>query len=191
MGQRAIPSRISRHSYHPGEQTVKNKNLDYRVKGFRTASDSVISGEPHDFEEGEENVFSPIELSDHILNLQPNDFLLEIEYDVVPGFIRAHNLADLIHGRTIEGGGILILKRVRPDIIRVVPSNGCQRRAIQPNGAMLVVAADDRRAGLRVIDIKATGEASPAHFAELAYYGMTLAAWLNDHQQFPEDDQPQ
>ena len=31
MGQRAIPSRISRHSYHPGEQTVKNKNLDYRV----------------------------------------------------------------------------------------------------------------------------------------------------------------
>jgi hypothetical protein len=32
MGQRAIPSRISRHSYHPGEQTVKNKNLDYRVE---------------------------------------------------------------------------------------------------------------------------------------------------------------
>ena len=31
MGQRAIPSRISRHSYHPGEQTVKNKNLDYRI----------------------------------------------------------------------------------------------------------------------------------------------------------------
>ena len=32
MGQRAIPSRLSRHSYHPGEQTVKNKNLDYRVE---------------------------------------------------------------------------------------------------------------------------------------------------------------
>ena len=32
MGQRAIPSRLSRHSYHPGEQTVKNKNLDYRVQ---------------------------------------------------------------------------------------------------------------------------------------------------------------
>jgi len=31
MGQRAIPSRISRHSYHPGEQTVKSKKLDYRV----------------------------------------------------------------------------------------------------------------------------------------------------------------
>jgi hypothetical protein len=32
MGQRAIPSRISRHSYHPGEQTVQSKKLDYRVK---------------------------------------------------------------------------------------------------------------------------------------------------------------
>jgi len=34
MGQRAIPSRLSRHSYHPREQTVKNKNLDYRVQRF-------------------------------------------------------------------------------------------------------------------------------------------------------------
>ena len=36
MGQRAIPSGISRHSYHPGEQTVKNKKLDYRVEYYRT-----------------------------------------------------------------------------------------------------------------------------------------------------------
>ena len=36
MGQRAIPSRISRHSYHPGEQTVKSKKLDYRVTGERS-----------------------------------------------------------------------------------------------------------------------------------------------------------
>ena len=85
-----------------------------------------------------------------------------------PGFIRAHNLADLIDGRAIEGGGTLILKRVRPDIVRVVPSNRCQRRAIQPDGAMIVVAADDQRTGLRIIDIKATGEVSSAHFSELA-----------------------
>jgi hypothetical protein len=31
MGQRAIPSWISRHSYHSAEQTVKNKKLDHRV----------------------------------------------------------------------------------------------------------------------------------------------------------------
>jgi hypothetical protein len=86
--------------------------------------DSVIAGELHDFEVGEENVFSPIELTDHILNVQPNDFLLEIEYDVVPGFITAHHLTDLVDGRAIAGGGTLTLKRVRPDIIRVVPTDG-------------------------------------------------------------------
>jgi len=42
MGQRAIPSRISRHSYHPGEQTVKNKNLDYRVIGINQGGDGRI-----------------------------------------------------------------------------------------------------------------------------------------------------
>jgi len=31
MGQCAIPSWISRHSYHSAEQTVKNKKLDHRV----------------------------------------------------------------------------------------------------------------------------------------------------------------
>jgi hypothetical protein len=31
MGQRAIPSWISRHSYHSAEQIVKNKKLDHRV----------------------------------------------------------------------------------------------------------------------------------------------------------------
>ena len=81
----------------------------------------------------------------------------------------------------IAGGGTLELRRVRPDIIRVVPPDGSPRRAIQPGGGMAAIAAEDRRAGLRIIDIKVTGEASPAHFAELAYYGMTLAAWLEHH----------
>src|SRR5215813_12198197 len=44
MGQRAIPSRISRHSYHPGEQTVKSKKLDYRVHS--TAEEMACSQTP-------------------------------------------------------------------------------------------------------------------------------------------------
>ena len=34
---------------------------------------------------------------------------------------------------------------------------------------------------MRIIDIKLTAEPSPAYFAELAYYGMTLAGWLEHH----------
>lgn len=44
MGQRAIPSRISRHSYHPGEQTVKSKKLDYRVKPLQNLREIVFEG---------------------------------------------------------------------------------------------------------------------------------------------------
>src|SRR6266700_2361781 len=117
--------------------------------------DCVISGASREFEAGEESVFTSIELRDYILNIQPNDFLLEIEYDVVPGFIAAHGLSDLVDGRSLAGGGTLTMKRVRPDIIRVVPSDGSQRRAIQPDGSMTVIPANDHRDGLRIIDIKA------------------------------------
>ncbi len=145
--------------------------------------DKIISGIQHDFQEGEERVFEPIDLSDHIWSAQPNNFFLEAEYEVVPGFVTAHSLADLVDGRSIAGGGTLNLERVRvrPDIILVVPPDASPRRAIQSGGCMETVAAKDKRAGLRIIDIKVTGEASPAHFAELAYYGMTLAAWLEYH----------
>src|SRR5712691_5272326 len=37
--------------------------------------DRVISGESRQFEAGEEAVFASIELRDHIINVQPNDFL--------------------------------------------------------------------------------------------------------------------
>jgi DNA replication ATP-dependent helicase Dna2 len=143
----------------------------------------VISGDSREFEAGEESVFTPMELRDHIINVQPNTFLLEVGYEVVPGFITAHGLTDLvdIEGCSITDRGLLTMKRVRPDIIHVVPCNGSRRRAIQPDGTITVIPADDRRVGLRVIDIKATGEASPAHFTELAYYGMTFAAWLDHH----------
>src|SRR6266851_3895640 len=82
--------------------------------------DRVLSGALHAFAVGEERVSRPMELRERLRHVQPNDFLLESEYDVVPDFIRAHHLADLVDGRAIAGGGTLTLTRVRPDIIRVV-----------------------------------------------------------------------
>jgi len=43
MGQRAIRSLISRHSYHAAEQIVKNKKPDFSVVLFR--SDFVLLSE--------------------------------------------------------------------------------------------------------------------------------------------------
>ena len=42
MGQRAIPSRISRHSYHLPEQNVKDKKLYHRVKKYLQKADEHI-----------------------------------------------------------------------------------------------------------------------------------------------------
>jgi Transposase DDE domain len=41
MGQRAIRSWISRHSYHSAGQIVKNKKLDHRVVAFRVTTGEV------------------------------------------------------------------------------------------------------------------------------------------------------
>src|SRR5882724_9186723 len=44
MGQRAIRSWISRHSYHSAEQTVKNKKLEDRVVGLGELQENHPSG---------------------------------------------------------------------------------------------------------------------------------------------------
>src|SRR5262245_15175330 len=105
----------------------------------------VISGDSREFEAGEESVFTQIELRDHIARVQPKDFLLEAEYEVVPGFVTAHDLTDLVdvEGCSITDRGLLTMKRVRPDIIYVVPCNDSRRRAIQPDGTITVIPADD------------------------------------------------
>lgn len=136
----------------------------------------VLHGEIREFEESEERAFGVISLSDHLGVATANRLLIEAQYDVTPPFIEAHRLGDLCGGAFFGGASHLEFGEVRPDIIHVVPANGAPRREIRADGSIVDVA--DHRMGLRIVDIKISGEASPAHFAELAYYGMTLAAWL-------------
>ena len=72
------------------------------------------------------------------------------------------------------------LKRVRPDIIRVVPTNGCQRRAINRtapcSSSLLLIGAPDYGS----LTSKRLAKRRQ-HISGLAYYGMTLAAWLDHH----------
>lgn len=136
----------------------------------------VLHGEIREFEHSEERAFGTISLSDHIGGATANQLLIEAQYDVTPPFIEAHGLSDLCGGAFFGGASHLEFGEIRPDIIHVVPANGAPRREIRADGSIVDVA--DQRMGLRIVDIKISGEASPAHFAELAYYGMTLAAWL-------------
>jgi DNA replication ATP-dependent helicase Dna2 len=129
---------------------------------------------------GEESAFGKILLDDHLDACGSDHFLVEAEYVVTDPFIGAHGLRDLVDGSAFVpgSGATLRFAAVRPDILQVVPPAGAPRHVITPSGEVHTIAANDPRLGLRIIDIKLTGEPSPSHFAELAYYGMTLAAWL-------------
>lgn len=139
----------------------------------------VIHGEARAFAEGEEMAFGTLALEDRLDQAIANQLLIEAEYDVTEPFVAAHGLHDLRNGEFFGGASRLEFAGVRPDIIHVIPPEGTLRRGIRPDGSLEIV--DDRRSGLRIVDIKISGEASPAHFAELAYYGMTLAGWLIQH----------
>lgn len=111
----------------------------------------------------------------------PGWFLIETEFDAgTPTFLAEHQLSDLVaHGTA----GQLEFARVRPDVIEVVAPGqpGAVRHVVTARGDLEPVADDDPRLQLRIIDVKLTSEPGPHYFAELAYYAVTLAAWLRDH----------
>jgi len=143
-------------------------------------SGRVTHGDVADPHPGEERAFSRINLVDRIDNCAADHFLIEAEYPVTRPFIVAHALGDLADGSAFPVGSnsSLGFGAVRPDIIQLRPGTGSARETIPPSGEIQMTSADDPRLGLRIVDIKLTGEPSPSHFAELAYYQMTLAAWL-------------
>ena len=112
---------------------------------------------------------------------EPGSFLIETEFDAgTPTFLTAHRLSGLVaHGTT----GLLEFARVRPDVIEVLAPGqaGAAQQVVTAAGDLEPVADGDRRLQLRIIDVKLTSEPGPHYFAELAYYAVTLAAWLQDH----------
>ncbi|MGN8094765.1 AAA domain-containing protein [Methylobacterium sp. 22177] len=142
-------------------------------------ADRVIRGADLPTEEDGERAFAEILLADHIDRCSDHRFLIEAAYPISDTFFRAHGLEDLKAGTTRpKRSGQISSGHVRPDILHVVPADGRAREAITIGGEIEPVTPGDPRLGLRIIDVKLSGEPSPAHFAELAFYGMVLAAWL-------------
>ncbi|MFJ6167281.1 DEAD/DEAH box helicase [Micromonospora orduensis] len=108
-------------------------------------------------------------------------FLIEAEFDAdTPTFRAAHGL----DGLTAHGvGAPLEFARVRPDLIEVIAAGGpgASSHYVTPYGQLEEVPAGDDRCQLRIVDVKLTSEPGPHYFAELAYYTVSLAAWLQEH----------
>lgn len=168
----------------PGLALLTKQGRAFEREKFAELSEAfagrVLHGEPTQYHPGEELAFGKILLDDHLDACEPNHFLIEAEYGVTAPFITALGLGDLQDGTAFDplSRATLRFGDVRPDILHVMPPTGTVREAIKPNGDIEPISADDGRLGLRIVDVKLSSEPSPSHFAELAYYGMTLSAWL-------------
>lgn len=168
----------------PGLTLLTQQGKEYERAKFRELEDVfpdlVVRGALKAFEAEEDRAFETIQLADVIEQLSVNQLALEAQFNVTDSFVAAHGLADLLDGTAVAGGQPMEFEALRPDIIQVRPPTGEARRIVTTSGRLERVTLDDERLGLRIIDIKISGEPSPAHFAELAYYGMALAGWLQD-----------
>ena len=122
-------------------------------------------------------------------SVHPYQFIIEGSYEGdTATFRNALGLLQLTdyYGQTID------ISKSRPDIIQVLPSMSQGESPatnqqpnpytifVLPNGTLAPLLQDDTRLRLRVIDVKLTAEPGAHYFAEVVYYSMTLAAWLEE-----------
>ena len=176
-----VPEKDARR---PGLALLTQQGKEYERAKFKELEDVfpdlVVRGALKAYEAEEDRAFEMIELAAVIDRLAANQLALEAQFQVTDSFKAAHDLADLMDGTAVAGGHPLGFEALRPDILQVLASTGEARRIVTPSGRLERVGPEDERFGLRIIDVKISGEPSPAHFAELAYYGMVLAGWLED-----------
>ena len=176
-----VPEKDARR---PGLALLTQQGKEYERAKFRELEDVfpdlIVRGalRPHGVDE--DRAFETIELANVIDRLRPDQFALEAQFEVTPTFRAEHSLDTVLDDAAFAAGQTLRFEALRPDILQVRAACGEARRIVTPSGAIERIGLDDRRLGLRIIDIKISGEPSPAHFSELAYYGMTLAGWLQD-----------
>jgi DNA replication ATP-dependent helicase Dna2 len=130
-----------------------------------------------------------LELSEELSRLKPFQFVVEARYDANTATFRE---AIGFEGLIDRYGKPLNIGDVYPDIIQTLPprSSGLlpfeairpeYNSAILPDGALSKIHEEDCRLRLRVIDIKLAADPGANYFAEVVYYSMTLAAWLQEN----------
>jgi|HigsolmetaAR202D_1030399.scaffolds.fasta_scaffold00162_42 Superfamily I DNA and RNA helicases and helicase subunits len=134
-----------------------------------------------------------IPLRNVLPHLQPYQFIVEGHYDAATKIFKdAIGISSLqdIYGEQLEVSDAL------PDLIQVLPPAAtpaswemdqqdmgpvATMQAVQPNGDVIPLSSTDQRLRLRVIDIKLSAEPGAHYFAEVVFYSMTLAAWIQEY----------
>lgn len=115
-------------------------------------------------------------------DLQATRFLIEADFDPdIPGIRQRLGVQDI--WAPVPGDAPpqrLHLALLRPDIIQVCPAR-THLFIAHPDGEVSATDPTDDRLQLRVIDVKLTSEPSAGYFAQVVYYTMALAAFLEHY----------
>lgn len=156
------------HLAQAGRTWEKEKIADLS----ETFGSSKVLGNRRTNASGEE-YFQKINLSDILSDSTENTFLVEVEFEVTNAFKSCMGICEYDIKYDLN------YSKLRPDIVEVLSPNTFSR-GVLPNGNTFLLSETDERLQLRIIDIKLTAEPSPSYFAEVTYYSMVLAGWLNE-----------
>lgn len=132
----------------------------------------------------------PLDLFEMLPRLEPFQFVVEAGYAAdTATFRNAVGLADLRDRHDNQ----LNISNLRADIVQTLPPRASgplpfedpprdYNLAVLSDGDTAELPEDDERLRLRVIDIKLASEPGANYFAEVVYYSMTLAAWLEERE---------
>ncbi len=138
----------------------------------QTFGPQSIVGSPYTLASGQIR-YKPIELAVHLQSTIPTKFIVESTFGIGNTFQQALGIASHTTQYSLQYG------ELRPDIIEVLHA-GTFPSLISADGTVSPLPSGDARRQLRIIDIKLSAEPSPAYFAEVTFYSMALAGWLND-----------
>jgi len=155
-----------------GSEFIKEQGHRHETERFKeliaAMGDLIIRGDMETTSQGYES-FKSLDLKTALQTLKPGGSVIEAQFKPTEHFLT-------VLGLTETGKG-LRLARCRPDIVHMVPAADHQS-LVTPSGDITRREETDRRPALLCFDIKLAMEPGPKHFAEIAYYAMALASWL-------------
>lgn len=158
------------------------QHFGHRVRGI--GATKVVDGVPR-FVHEEVDLAHP----DMLPGAKPGDFLVQPRFELEhPDTGEGGAYAEASGLRALQQSHGLRIADAIPDLIQVLPPLTYPSKVL-PSGKLEALPAGDPRPQLRVVDIKMTSEPGAGYFAEVTYYTMALAGWLEDVF-YPSEDGP-
>ena len=169
-------TRASIHLLQEAGDKWQAKAFGQLAKAF--GEDSIIGEEKEEADYDRDYEYKKTPLEELIDAAAPGRHIVEAKFPVTETFkaaVGGQDITDVLTGKELGFDALV------PDIIEVFGSGIAEDLGgeVKPSGEVAPLS-DDERLRLRVIDVKLSSEPSANYFAEVVYYSMALAAWLEE-----------